>query len=69
MTFSRSVRASSTSRGADTLAERAVVCDQAIDVELMKFKQSRATVEDNFAPALIAEVVKDLQSEEPPCTR
>jgi len=41
------------------------VCDRcnAIDKELVTFQRLRATIEDKFTLALIAEVVKDLQSE------
>ncbi len=41
------------------------MCDRcnAIDRELVTFQRLRATIEDKFALALIAEVVKDLHSE------
>jgi len=44
--------------------ERAV-CDRcnAIDKELVSFQRLRPTIKDAFALALIAAVVKDLQSE------
>jgi hypothetical protein len=41
------------------------VCDRcnAIERELVNFERMRAGIRDGFALALIAEVVKDLQSE------
>ncbi len=41
------------------------MCDRcdAIDRELVSFRHLRANIEDEFALVLIAEAVKDLQSE------
>lgn len=41
------------------------MCDRcyAIDRELVTFQRLRATIEDDFTLVLIAEAVKDLQSE------
>lgn len=48
-----------------TEAVSAIMCDRckAIDIEIVSFERLRATVDDKFALALMAEVVVDLQSE------
>ena len=45
--------------------ERTAMCDrcEAIDRELVSFGHLRASIEDELALVLIAEAVKDLQSE------
>jgi hypothetical protein len=48
-----------------TWAVSAIMCDgcKAIDIEIVGFERLRATVNDKFALALMAETVVDLQSE------